>query len=58
MGNLTDKVVLWWGIDLFVDGVRKIEPEVSGVKRFSPFVFTGAAVGNSYKHGFGQDGID
>ena len=39
--------------DLYLGGVGKIEPEVSGFKWFS---FSGAEVANSYKHVFGRDG--
>ena len=39
--------------DLYLGGVEKIEPEVSGFKWFS---FSGAEVANSYKHVFGRDG--
>ena len=39
--------------DLYLGGVGKIEPEVSGFKWFS---FSGAEVTNSYKHVFGRDG--
>ena len=39
--------------DLYLGGVGKIEPEVSGLKLFS---FSGAEVTNSYNNVFGRDG--